>query len=102
MTASVRPVLLFLAVAGACSKAPQPASVGAPMTPAPAHAVAGAAAPSGSITGPVLETMNAASYTYVRLKGDHGDVWAEAPEFPVKVGEQVRVSLEMPMRNFHS
>jgi hypothetical protein len=50
----------------------------------------------------VLETMNAASYTYVRLHGETGDVWAAAPEFPVKVGDQVRVSLEMPMVNFHS
>jgi hypothetical protein len=46
--------------------------------------------------------MNAASYTYVRVKGDNGDVWAAAPEFPVKVGDRVRVSLEMPMANFHS
>jgi hypothetical protein len=46
--------------------------------------------------------MNAASYTYVRVHGENGDIWAAAPEFPVKVGEQVRVSLEMPMANFHS
>ena len=46
--------------------------------------------------------MNAASYTYVRLQGSNGDVWAAAPEFPVKVGDRVRVSLEMPMVNFHS
>lgn len=46
--------------------------------------------------------MNAASYTYVRIKGQSGDIWAAAPEFPVKVGDRVRVSLEMPMVNFHS
>jgi hypothetical protein len=74
------------------------------MPPVQAHAAtAGGATPaSGLVTGPVLETMNAASYTYVRVHGANGDIWAAAPEFPVKVGAQVRVSLEMPMVNFHS
>lgn len=95
-------VALFCA---ACSKQPPPPS--AAIQPAPAHATApatqAAGAPaSGVVTGPVLETMNAASYTYVRVKGANGDIWAAAPTFPVKVGDQVRVSLEMPMVNFHS
>ena len=71
----------------------------------PAHASSAASAPAqsgASVVGPVLETMNAASYTYVRVKGDSGDIWAAAPEFPVKVGDRVRVALEMPMKNFHS
>ncbi len=46
--------------------------------------------------------MNAASYTYVRVTDESDDVWAAAPEFPVKVGDRVRVPLEMPMTNFHS
>jgi hypothetical protein len=72
--------------------------------PASAPAAAGAApAPaSGTVTGAVVETMNAASYTYVRVHGANGDIWAAAPEFAVRIGEQVRVSLEMPMVNFHS
>jgi hypothetical protein len=55
-----------------------------------------------TVTGPVLETMDAASYTYVRVRGESGEIWAAAPQFPVKVGEQVSVPLEMPMKNFHS
>jgi hypothetical protein len=46
--------------------------------------------------------MDAASYTYVRVKTDSGDVWAAAPQFAVKVGEHVTVPLEMPMKDFHS
>ncbi len=111
MNASVPRVLFLLALVTACSKAPEPAPAATPITPAPAatpitpapaHATAAAPAASGVITGPVLETMNAASYTYVRVHGESGDIWAAAPEFRAKIGEQVRVALEMPMVNFHS
>ena len=61
---------------------------------------AGQGAPT--VTGPVLETMNAASYTYVRVKTDAGDVWAASSEFKVAVGDRITVALEMPMENFHS
>jgi hypothetical protein len=54
------------------------------------------------VTGPVLETMNASNYTYVRVKTDAGDVWAAAGVFPVAVGDRVTLALEMPMENFHS
>lgn len=46
--------------------------------------------------------MNASSYTYVRVQGDAGEIWAAAPQFAVKAGDRVRVPLEMPMTNFHS
>ena len=54
------------------------------------------------VTGPVLETMNASNYTYVRVKTDAGDVWAASGEFKVAVGDRVSLALEMPMENFHS
>ena len=54
------------------------------------------------VTGPVLETMNASNYTYVRVKTDAGDVWAASGEFKVAVGDRVTLALEMPMENFHS
>ena len=54
------------------------------------------------VTGPVLETMNASNYTYVRVKTDKGDVWAASGEFKVAVGDRVTLALEMPMENFHS
>ena len=103
-----RTALLWLFVAalgGGCSKAP--ASGEAPPLP-PASAASGspeAPARQGTartITGPVLETMDAASYTYVRVRADDGDVWAASRQFPVKVGDRVAVPLEMPMKNFHS
>jgi hypothetical protein len=100
--------LLSLSVIGACSKqADQPAGTqsatpaGQPsVDQAAAGAVAAKDAPT--VTGPVLETMNAGNYTYVRVKTDRGDIWAASGEFKVAVGDRVTLSLEMPMENFHS
>jgi hypothetical protein len=94
---------VVLCAFASCSRQQQPPAADA-ARPAPAHAPtsAAAAAAGTSVTGPVLETMDAASYTYVRVRGDSGEVWAAAPQFPVKVGDQVRVPLEMPMKDFHS
>ncbi len=63
------------------------------------------AAPSGgqTITATVLETMDAANYTYVRVKADsREELWAAASQFKVAVGDKVVLSLEQPMENFHS
>ena len=106
--------LLSLGVIGACGKpAEQPAAAQVPAggqgaqatVPAESSAPGAAAASTQSapmVTGPVLETMNAANYTYVRVKTDAGDVWAASGEFKVAVGDRVTLALEMPMENFHS
>ena len=109
--------LLSLSVIGACSKqADQPAAAqsatGGPAAQAAtsagqpsvdqAAASAAAAQDAPTVTGPVLETMNAANYTYVRVKTDRGDIWAASGEFKVAVGDRVTLALEMPMENFHS
>jgi hypothetical protein len=97
-------IITILGLIAACSRAPAPPSEAAQP---PAGATGTSAAPAvrpavQTIVGPVLETMDAASYTYVRVQSDTGDVWAAAPQFPVKVGDRVVVALEMPMKNFHS
>ena len=53
-------------------------------------------------SGTVVETMNAGGYTYVQVDTGSEKVWAAAPEFQVKVGDQVVVPEGMPMRNYHS
>jgi len=65
---------------------------------------AAAAAPSAgqTITATVLETMDASTYTYVRVKADSKELWAAASTFNVAVGDKVVLSLEQPMVNFHS
>ena len=100
---------------GASTAAADANAAGAAIVPAAAHAQApGAAGGAGqgagpgpaqavqTVTGTVLETMDAATYTYVRVKTDKGDVWAASSQFKVAVGDKVVVPLEMPMENFRS
>jgi hypothetical protein len=94
--------LLSSGLIGGCSKpAEQPAASQPPGGGQPSQAAAsGPSAPM--VSGPVLETMNASNYTYVRVKTDAGDVWAASSEFKVAVGDRITLALEMPMENFHS
>jgi hypothetical protein len=91
-----------------CSKAPSPAA----SEPAgqPEVALAGAhetarpetVAASAALTGTVLETMDAAGYTYVRLKTAEGETWAAVNEAKVEKGSTVTVANPMPMDGFES
>ncbi len=64
---------------------------------------AGQPATKGEVAqGKVAETMNAGGYTYVKLDGVSGDVWAAAPETVVKVGDSVAYTGGMPMPDFRS
>ena len=112
-------VIVIVCAMSACSSGqPAPAvkadaagtgASSATLAPEAAHARA-QAVPAGSaaaqtgqtVTGPVLETMNAANYTYVHVKTGSGDIWAASSQFKVAVGDKVVVPLEMPMENFHS
>jgi ribosomal protein S17 len=60
------------------------------------------AAPADRFAGKVVETMNAATYTYVQIDTGAAKVWAAAPQFSVKVGDTVTVADAMPMRNYQS
>ena len=69
--------------------------------PAPA-ADGSAAAAAPTVTGKVVQTMNAGPYTYVEVDDGTKKVWAAAPQFVVAVGDQVVVPAGAPMPNFHS
>ncbi len=53
-------------------------------------------------TGKVLETMDAAGYTYVHVDTGSETFWAAAPQFAAKVGDDVVVPEGMPMPDYHS
>ena len=96
--------LLSIGVMGACSGKPaeEAASPVAGSGPQQAAGPAAAGPQVREVTGTVVETMDASTYTYVRLKTDTGDLWAASGTFKVAVGDRLVVPLEMPMENFHS
>lgn len=60
-------------------------------------------AQAAELSGKVVETMNAATYTYVLLDTGTRKVWAAAPQFSVKVGDTVALGAgAMPMTNYQS
>ncbi|MBL9211938.1 MAG: hypothetical protein JNL92_15880 [Opitutaceae bacterium] len=66
------------------------------------RSIARLATQPGDLAGKVVETMNAASYTYVLIDTGAKKVWAAAPQFSVKVGDTVVVAGGMPMTNYQS
>lgn len=107
MTTS-RPLSLLISLGlaaglAACANSKQPAA--APAADQEQVAAHDSTQPTGAapvVTGEVLETMDASSYTYVHVATGDGDIWAAAPRFQVAVGDRVQVPLEMPMEHFHS
>jgi hypothetical protein len=69
--------------------------------PAPVPEPVPAQTPDQS-SGTVIETMNAAGYTYVYVDKGTEKIWAAAPEFAVSVGDEVLVPEGMAMHNYHS
>lgn len=87
----------------ACSQdKPASSTAQAPQPTAPAAMSAPAAAQMGGTSGTVVETMNAAGYTYVQVDSGTEKIWAAAPAFAVSVGDSVVVPEGMPMNNYHS
>ena len=84
----------------ATTAAPAP-TVAQPAATQP-QTVAATEAPAGAINGKVVETMDAAGYTYVKLKTASGDVWAAVPQTKVAVGSNVTLAGNMTLDNFES
>lgn len=91
-------VLPLVALAG-CNK-PQSASEQKPAVAAAAPAPT-ATAP-GALKGKVLEKIDAATYSYLRLSTGNGEIWTAVPRSAVAVGTNVEVANAMPMGGFES
>lgn len=59
-------------------------------------------AQAGTISGTILETMDAAGYTYVKLKTGEGEVWAAVNQTKVEKGKAFTLVPNMVMENFES
>ena len=104
-------VLLALSLA-ACNGSSTPAEGNKP-TPAkstlqPDSKAAAAATPAQQpqlakqTSGTVLEAINTAGYTYIRVKTADKEIWVAAPEFKVAVNDAVIIPEGMAMTNYHS
>jgi hypothetical protein len=58
--------------------------------------------PAGMVRGPVLETMDAAGYTYVQIDTGTEKRWLAAPKSEVKAGDVVQAKEGMAMPGFES
>jgi hypothetical protein len=86
----------------ACKKsnAPTPAAPSA-QAPAAGGPVATAAA-AGGVGGKVVERIDAAPYSYLRIASPAGEIWAAVPQSAVEKGADVVIENAMPMDGFES
>jgi len=91
-------VILSALALVACKKpeAPKPAQ------PAESAQQVPAAAAANTVKGKVLEKLDAAPYSYLKLATASGESWAAVPQSATKVGEEVAVTVSAPMPNFES
>ena len=54
------------------------------------------------IAGTVLEVIDAASYSYLRIETPDGEVWAAVPQADLEVGSEVVIRNPQTMSNFES
>jgi len=90
-------VLVALAVT-ACKKSDAPAAAQAPAAAAPGAPAAGASV----VKGKVVEKIDAAPYSYLKLSGPGGEIWAAVPQTAVAVGSEVVIENPMAMDGFES
>jgi hypothetical protein len=90
-----------ITVVGGCTAQPGP-EASAEKTADQGTASAAAQPAGNTFVGTVAETMDAGTYTYVRVENEDGEIWAAAGRFDVAVGDRVTVPLEMAMESFHS
>ncbi len=80
----------------------QPPEKGKPASPSPAASTGETGGTPNRIVGTVLETMDAAGYTYMRLKTGQGEIWAAVPKSAVKKGSEVTIVNAVIMNGFES
>ena len=93
------PLILLAAATLACNSSKT--ASGTPVVAAPTTAPA-PSTPTSGLTGKLLERIDAAPYSYLRIQTAAGEVWAAVPESPVEKGTEVTVANPMLMTQFES
>ncbi len=103
-TVTVAPILFAVLLAAGCNgkEAPPAPAADAGAALVETHGGEATAPAVPSIRGTVLETMDAAGYTYLKLKTSEGETWAAVNESKVAVGDEVTVLQPMTMDGFES
>jgi hypothetical protein len=98
--------LVFLACGQGATKPAQAASAAAPARASAAQEAAATRPESGqqaaTVSGTVLETLDAAGYTYLRLSTPDGEIWAAVNSAKVEKGSTVTIANVMVMDGFES
>ena len=95
--------LLAVATLAGCNSKNNAQAVASPADANTRQATAVQQAPQTlKLTGKVLETMDAAGYTYIRLETSTGEQWAAVSAAKVEVGQTVAIDEQMTTQNFES
>ena len=89
LTLAALSLALLLGLAGCTRETPEEAALKAPI-------------PEGMVRGTVLETMDSAGYTYMRLEFGEEKYWYATQQTEVEVGDVVQLSMGMLMRDFYA
>jgi hypothetical protein len=73
-----------------------------PPTPLADESASPPAAEDGAVSGEVVETLPVSKYTYLRLRGSDGEIWAAVPSASVAIGSRVTISNATRMDDFKS
>lgn len=95
-------IVVLLAITSVVACSPEPVATATATAPAPVATSAPAAPAAGIISGTIAETMNSGGYTYALLQTGSKDAWIATGELPVKIGERLSATIDMPMENFNS
>jgi hypothetical protein len=85
-----------------CLAATQTFSIGAEKSSAAPPTSLNELGANTRVSGRVVETMNAAGYTYVQVNTGAKKLWAAVPELKTKVGDSILIADGMAMENHHS
>jgi len=94
--------LVAMALTAGCKQKTPAAQQEKPAAQSAAQPKAAQAKQPQGISGKVVQTMAAGSYTYVQVDTGKEKVWAATPKTKVNVGDAVVIPQGLAMKNYHS
>jgi hypothetical protein len=103
---SYRIIIVFLMASAGCVSNQQPATdvtnaQQAQSAAGPIQTLDTPAAPA-TLSGRLLERLDASNYSYLRIASSEGEIWAAVPQTTIETGADVTIENPMPMVGFES